>query len=140
MCSNIECQKCGHQSLTFDNFMDLSIQIPKSRIGSPSVDDCLENFIAPEKMEKCGYKCSKCKAVDRMDKCITIFRFPKVLVIHLKRFSRRDKITTSINIPKTLDMTPYAPYSSKYTKSIFIFQNRSREQEKCQEILVLRDE
>jgi len=68
-------------------------------------------------MEKCGYKCSKCKAVDRMDKCITIFRFPKVLVIHLKRFSRREKITTSIGIPHKLDMTPYAPYSNHESKS-----------------------
>jgi ubiquitin C-terminal hydrolase len=65
-------------------------------------------------MEKCGYKCSKCKAVDRMDKSITIFRFPKILVIHLKRFSRREKITSSISIPQKLDMTPYAPHSSKF--------------------------
>jgi ubiquitin C-terminal hydrolase len=76
--------------------MDLSIQIPRS---SSSVQGCLDNFIAAEKMEKCGYKCSKCKAVDRMDKAITIFRFPKILVIHLKRFSRREKITSSISIP-----------------------------------------
>jgi ubiquitin C-terminal hydrolase len=108
--SKIECEKCGHKSLTFDNFMDLSIQIPKS---SSSVGDCLENFISAERMEKCGYKCSKCKAIDRMDKQITIFRFPKILVIHLKRFSRREKITSSITIPSKLDMTPYAPHSSK---------------------------
>lgn len=99
--------------------MDLSIQIPKGSFKNPSVTDCLDNFIAPEKMEKCGYKCSKCKAIDRMDKSITIFRFPKVLVIHLKRFSRREKITTSINIPHKLDMTPFAPHSSKY-HSLFL--------------------
>jgi ubiquitin C-terminal hydrolase len=66
-------------------------------------------------MEKCGYRCEnkKCKAVDKMDKDITIFRFPKILVIHLKRFSRREKITTAISIPKTLDMTPFAPHSGK---------------------------
>ena len=73
-------------------------------------------------MEKCGYRCSKCKAVDRMLKDYTIFRFPQVLVIHLKRFSRREKISASISIPQTLDMRPYAPHSSKlYIVHIFAF-------------------
>mgnify|MGYP001126578104 CR=1 FL=1 len=101
LCSKIECQKCGYQSLTFDNFMDLSVQIPKKYIsvGSVDVSDCVQSFTAKESMEKCGYKCEKCKAVDRMEKDITIFRFPTILVIHLKRFSRREKITTSVNIP-----------------------------------------
>ncbi len=57
-------------------------------------------------MEKCGYKCQnkKCGAVDKMIKDITVFRFPKVLVIHLKRFSRRQKLSTSVKIPKKLNM------------------------------------
>jgi ubiquitin C-terminal hydrolase len=44
-------------------------------------------------MEKCGYRCEKCKAVDRMEKDFSIFRFPKILVIHLKRFTKREKLT-----------------------------------------------
>jgi len=52
-----------------------------------------------------------------MEKDITIFRFPKILVIHLKRFynstMRREKLSTTVNIPDTLDMKPYAPHSSK---------------------------
>lgn len=68
-------------------------------------------------MEKCGYKCTNCKAVDNMEKEMTIFRFPKILVIHLKRFynstMRREKLSTTVNIPTNLDMRMYAPYSSK---------------------------
>jgi ubiquitin carboxyl-terminal hydrolase 8 len=81
--------------------MDLSVQIPKKYVSMGSVDvaACLESFTAPETMEKCGYRCEKCKAVDRMEKDFTIFRFPAVLVIHLKRFSRREKITTTVSIP-----------------------------------------
>ena len=117
LCSRIVCQKCGHESLSFDNFMDLSVQIP-SKLFSVSVEDCLEEFIDPEQMEKCGYRCQnkKCKAVDKMKKDITIFRFPKILVIHLKRFSRRSKISTSVNIPSTLDMRPFAHLSGKLFK------------------------
>lgn len=68
-------------------------------------------------MENCGYKCSNCKGIDNMEKDITIFRYPKILVVHLKRFynssMRREKLSTTIQIPTTLDMRPYGPYSSK---------------------------
>lgn len=50
---------------------------------------------------------------------MTIFRFPKILVVHLKRFynstMRREKLSTTINIPEILDARPYAtPNSSKF--------------------------
>ena len=114
LCSKIECMKCGFQSLTFDNFMDLSLPLNTQFFGSLEVEDCLKNFTEPERMEKCGYKCQKCKAVDKMEKDITVFRFPKILVIHLKRFTRREKLSMNITIPKKLDMTPFGPYSGKY--------------------------
>lgn len=48
-----------------------------------------------------------------MSKDITVFRFPKILVVHLKRFSRREKISTTVNIPTELDMSPFGPVSGK---------------------------
>ena len=119
LCSKIECKKCGYQSLTFDSFLDLSLSLPSGMtIGGLDLDDCLKNFTSSERMEKCGFKCEKCKAVDKMDKDITVYRFPKILVIHLKRFSRRAKITSTITVPKKLDMSPYGPYSRKYQNQI----------------------
>mmetsp|Transcript_58950 Transcript_58950/g.81051 ORF Transcript_58950/g.81051 Transcript_58950/m.81051 type:complete len:135 (+) Transcript_58950:1363-1767(+) len=68
-----------------------------------------------------GYKCSSCKKSVDIEKDLTLFRFPKVLVIHLKRFyhsaMRKEKISTTVNFPVTLDMKKYAPYSSDLTKS-----------------------
>ena len=99
--SRIVCKKCNHQSLAFDNFMDLSVSIPRKSIritGYTDLSDCLKNYISKEVMEPCGFKCSKCKGVDHFEKDMTIYRFPKVLVIHLKRFynsyMRREKINT----------------------------------------------
>jgi len=50
---------------------------------------------------------------------MTIFRFPKVLVLHLKRFSnsgyRREKISTLINIPEKLDMRDYKTPKSNHS-------------------------
>ena len=71
LCSTITCKKCGYQSHTFDNFMDLSVSIPRSSVritGYVDVADCIKQYTTPESMDKCGYKCSKCKSVDCMSK------------------------------------------------------------------------
>ena len=64
--SKIQCQLCGFASLAFDNFMDLSIPIPKKKLVT--LVDCLEDFIGEEVMEKCGYKCKKCQREDNFKK------------------------------------------------------------------------
>lgn len=119
--NKLECLSCGYKSLAFDNFMDLSVSIPRKGVritGYIDLDECLKSFIVPERMESCGYKCAKCKKVDNFQKDMTIYRFPKILVIHLKRFynsyMRREKLNTTVQIPKTIDMSPYAPHSSKF--------------------------
>lgn len=102
--------------------MDLQVSIPRKAVrytGYVDVDECISNYVLPESMERCGYKCSKCKQVDNLEKQMTIFRFPKILVVHLKRFynstMRREKLSTTINIPQILDARPYAtPNSSKF--------------------------
>jgi ubiquitin carboxyl-terminal hydrolase 2/21 len=66
--NTISCLACKHESYAFDNFMDLSVSIPRkgSRItGYTGLDECLESYIQPERMEQCGYKCEKCKKVDQ---------------------------------------------------------------------------
>lgn len=86
--------------------MDLSVSIPRKAVrmtGVIDLRDCLETYIKPERMEECGFKCSKCKGVDDFTKDLSIYRFPKVLVVHLKRFynstMRREKLNTIVNIP-----------------------------------------
>lgn len=103
--------------------MDLSVQIPRKAVrytGYIDVDECLKTFTATEKMENCGYKCSNCKGIDNMEKDISIFKFPRILVVHLKRFynssMRREKLSTTIQIPTTLDMRPYGPHSNHPSK------------------------
>ena len=91
--------------------MNLSISIPRKAVkftGYVDINECIKSFIAKEIMESCGHKCSQCKSIDSMSKELTIFRFPKILVIHLKRYynstMRREKLSTTVNIPTTLDM------------------------------------
>ena len=117
--NKIECQHCKHCSYAFDNFMDLSVSIPRKALritGYIDLNECLKSYISPERMEECGYKCSKCKKVDNFTKELTIFRFPKILVVHLKRFynsyMRREKLNTTIQIPLSCDFSQFAPHSS----------------------------
>lgn len=100
--------------------MDLSIEIPRKAVrflGSINLSECLEKFIEPERMIGTGFKCSSCKRKVDIEKDLTIFRFPKILVIHLKRFyhssMRREKLNTTVKFPETLDMTAFAPHSRK---------------------------
>ncbi|CDW91152.1 ubiquitin carboxyl-terminal hydrolase family protein [Stylonychia lemnae] len=119
-----QCQICGYESYKFDNYMDLSIPIPikNTRSGRSTFDnavqleDCLNAFIQEEDMEKCGYKCQKCKSEDNFKNQMTVWKYPQILVIHLKRFqystSWKQKLNVKVNIPFEIDMRKYAPYSS----------------------------
>lgn len=68
-------------------------------------------------MEKCGFKCEKCKSEDDFKKQMTVWKFPQILAIHLKRFLITShgwkKLRTRVSMPLKLDMKPYAPFSCK---------------------------
>ena len=128
--NRIQCLSCGHQALAFDNFMDLSVEFPKKAVritGNIDLSECLQKFIEVEKMIDCGYKCEGCKKPVNVEKDLTIYRFPKVLLIHLKRFyhsaMRKEKLNTTLVFPAKLDMSKYAPHSSKYNQN-FLIQSR----------------
>ena len=67
-----------------------------------------------------GYKCENCKKEVDIEKDMSIYRLPKILVIHLKRFyfnfTTREKINSSVKIPPTsLDMRDFSPHSMHST-------------------------
>ena len=86
-------------------------------LGSISLNDCLDKFNEVETMRGTGFKCEGCKKKVDIEKSLTIYRFPRILTIHLKRFyhsaMRREKISTTVKFPEVLDVSKYAPHSSK---------------------------
>lgn len=83
------------------------------REQSYTLEECLSRSGRPEKLDaENEVYCSKCKKHVQADKQMQVYRLPKVLILHLKRFKqqgyRRDKDERLIRFPLAgLDMAPF---------------------------------
>ncbi|XP_026234611.1 ubiquitin carboxyl-terminal hydrolase 2a isoform X2 [Anabas testudineus] len=110
--STLTCSHCGFCSTVFDPFWDLSLPIAKG-YGEVSLMDCMRLFTKEDVLDGDEKPtCYRCKARRRCTKKFTIQKFPKILVLHLKRFSearRTSKLSTFVNFPmKDLDLREFA--------------------------------
>ncbi|XP_063763556.1 ubiquitin carboxyl-terminal hydrolase 2a isoform X2 [Eleginops maclovinus] len=114
--SSLTCSHCGFCSTVFDPFWDLSLPISKG-YGEVSLMDCMRLFTKEDVLDGDEKPtCYRCKARRRCTKKFTIQKFPKILVLHLKRFSearRTSKLSTFVNFPmKDLDLREFASENS----------------------------
>ncbi|CAH2327260.1 ubiquitin carboxyl-terminal hydrolase 21 isoform X2 [Pelobates cultripes] len=96
--SCLKCQSCGYRSPTFEVFCDLSLPIPKKGFtsGKVSLLDCFNLFTKEEELNSENAPiCDRCRQRTKSTKKLTIQRFPRILVLHLNRFS-----TTRFSIKK----------------------------------------
>ncbi|XP_069460775.1 ubiquitin carboxyl-terminal hydrolase 21 isoform X5 [Ambystoma mexicanum] len=96
--SCLKCQACGYRSPTFEVFCDLSLPIPKKGFTSGKVTllDCFTLFTKEEELNSENAPiCDRCRQRTKSTKKLTIQRFPRILVLHLNRFS-----TTRYSIKK----------------------------------------
>ncbi|XP_030633064.1 ubiquitin carboxyl-terminal hydrolase 2a isoform X1 [Chanos chanos] len=116
--SSLTCSDCGYCSTVFDPFWDLSLPIAKKGYGDVSLMDCMRLFTKEDVLDGDEKPtCYRCKARRRCTKKFTIQKFPKILVLHLKRFSearvRTSKLSTFVNFPmKDLDLREFASDNS----------------------------
>ncbi|XP_074496270.1 ubiquitin carboxyl-terminal hydrolase 2a isoform X2 [Sebastes fasciatus] len=114
--SSLTCSHCGFCSTVFDPFWDLSLPIAKG-YGEVSLMDCMRLFTKEDVLDGDEKPtCYRCKARRRCTKKFTIQKFPKILVLHLKRFSearRTSKLSTFVNFPmKDLDLREFSSENS----------------------------
>nr|XP_009940573.1 PREDICTED: ubiquitin carboxyl-terminal hydrolase 2 [Opisthocomus hoazin] len=118
--SSLTCSECGYCSTAFDPFWDLSLPIPKKGYGEVTLLDCLRLFTKEDVLDGDEKPtCCRCKARTRCTKKFSIQKFPKILVLHLKRFSeariRTSKLTTFVNFQlKDLDLREFASQSCNH--------------------------
>ncbi|KAG9265133.1 ubiquitin carboxyl-terminal hydrolase 2-like isoform X1 [Astyanax mexicanus] len=130
--SSLTCTECGYCSTVFDPFWDLSLPIAKKGYGEVSLMDCVRLFTKEDVLDGDEKPtCYRCKARRRCTKKFTIQRFPKILVLHLKRFSearvRSSKLSTFVNFPmKDLDLREFASdRSSSAVYNLYAVSNHS---------------
>jgi ubiquitin carboxyl-terminal hydrolase 4/11/15 len=77
------------------------------------LDRCLSSFSSPEILEAGNeWYCPKCKDHKLAQKQLNIYRAPKILILHLKRFKqkgtfKKEKNESLIHFPQALDLSPY---------------------------------
>ncbi|NXQ55510.1 UBP2 hydrolase, partial [Anthoscopus minutus] len=130
--SSLTCGECGYCSTAFDPFWDLSLPIPKKGYGEVTLMDCLRLFTKEDVLDGDEKPtCCRCKARTRCTKKFSIQKFPKILVLHLKRFSeariRSSKLTTFVNFPlKDLDLREFASQSCNHAVyNLYAISNHS---------------
>ncbi|KAI5098860.1 ubiquitin carboxyl-terminal hydrolase 2 isoform X3 [Silurus meridionalis] len=130
--SSLTCTECGYCSTVFDPFWDLSLPIGKKGYGEVSLMDCMRLFTKEDVLDGDEKPtCYRCKARRKCTKKFTVQKFPKILVLHLKRFSearvRSSKLSTFVNFPmKDLDLREFASdRSSSAVYNLYAVSNHS---------------
>uniref|UniRef100_A0A4X2K2Y0 Ubiquitin carboxyl-terminal hydrolase 2 n=1 Tax=Vombatus ursinus TaxID=29139 RepID=A0A4X2K2Y0_VOMUR len=118
--SSLTCTECGYCSTVFDPFWDLSLPIAKRGYPEVTLMDCMRLFTKEDVLDGDEKPtCCRCRARKRCTKKFSIQKFPKILVLHLKRFSesriRTSKLTTFVNFPlRDLDLREFASENTNH--------------------------
>nr|AAF14190.1 deubiquitinating enzyme Ubp69 [Rattus norvegicus] len=118
--SSLTCTDCGYCSTVFDPFWDLSLPIAKRGYPEVTLMDCMRLFTKEDVLDGDEKPtCCRCRARKRCIKKFSVQRFPKILVLHLKRFSesriRTSKLTTFVNFPlRDLDLREFASENTNH--------------------------
>ncbi len=92
------CKNCNHQTIKYENFNNLMLQIPHS---GASIIDCFRNYVTYEPMH--DYKCDKCSERDTTKKKTTIWKFPPVMIIAFKRFIGNRRLNFQVELEELIE-------------------------------------
>ncbi len=117
----VTCSDCGHKHISFDTFLSLSLNLPKSSTAMThraQLARCFEDFVKEERITSDeGFRCARCRRAVPICKRSVLWRLPPVLIVHLKRFHcstwRKEKLDTLIEFDLgNFALKPYCGESS----------------------------
>ena len=119
-CSSVSCPKCGYKSNTFEPSLDISLEIK----SASSLSKALRLFTKSEQLNSDNtYKCAGCQKSVRATKQMKVYRAPRVLTCHLKRFDftyrQGRKINRHVEFEEHLDLGPYMSASQKTVSHLY---------------------
>ncbi|KAL3117143.1 hypothetical protein niasHT_007546 [Heterodera trifolii] len=129
--SMVQCSTCNASSVRFEEVNQISVELP-TNIGCLKLKDCLGAHFSLTNLEA-PWDCPKCKSKQPATRSTKIWRVPKVLIVHLKRFSQNNgnfvkneaAVTFDVN---ELDLSPYVHEKSPLfnaTFSLYAITNHS---------------
>lgn len=102
--STVTCLACRYESVTFQHFQDLPLDISKVQ----TLNEAIAGYFSRENLEECGYKCEACKKKVSASKKFSLERAPTALCIQLKRFTAMGgKMSKHIQISEKLNLQKY---------------------------------
>ncbi|TFJ82051.1 hypothetical protein NSK_006717 [Nannochloropsis salina CCMP1776] len=111
--SQVRCTQCGHCSNTYDNFLDLSLEI-HGKVGR--LEEALARFTAVETLDRANrWKCPACSQLVCAQKRLSFHTAPNVCTVQLKRFmfgSRSSKLSKNVAYPESLRLSLSGPEGS----------------------------
>jgi ubiquitin C-terminal hydrolase len=121
-----KCSCCSNITNNFDTFNMSQLQIPSEDCSKDfTIDEILEHYMKEEEYDKDNlYNCELCGLKNKAKRKPSLWKTPKVLIIHFIRFKKNDfgqiakKKTNNITYPiYDLDMSKYfneeSPYKNK---------------------------
>ena len=124
--SNVKCEFCSTNSVNFENFSTLTIDLPQDDDYIYELSDCLKNTFSEEQLDNNNKSyCEFCGIKNKGYKKNSIWKQPHILIIHLKRFKfqlKGTKNTCVINYPLTdLDISEFMDTNSSDNSKYDLF-------------------
>ncbi|KAI9271509.1 hypothetical protein BDA99DRAFT_297871 [Phascolomyces articulosus] len=97
----LQCGKCKKVRYQTDNANSVSVSVPAKQLGEDAYEpvdfyECMDTFVAEELVE--GYNCPSCNEKTTAHKSTKFGTFPKVLVVHARRFAFIDWVPRKLNV------------------------------------------
>jgi len=126
---NNRCMCCNNKSIRYEPFVTLALSVPiknsQDMTKTFSIYDCLDHLIKEEQLDDDNkMNCEMCGLNNRAHSQSLLWKTPKILVLHIKRFLVNSygvpsqKITNDVQYPITnFDLEKYFDPTSPYKNS-----------------------
>jgi ubiquitin C-terminal hydrolase len=127
--NNRKCMCCNTSSISYEPFLTMPLSVPIEDINQMhktfDLYECIDHYVSEEQQDtENKINCNMCGLYNRAYSKTLLWKTPKILVIHIKRFLvnkfgiQTQKITNNIIYPiKNLDLGKYFDTASPYKSS-----------------------